>query len=161
MFSFKRPNTATVEPCVAIDLAQLTLNFDPRCALWIQNFIIDCTSLSARAEIRTSVFNRCNDATMRTRGSPSSAGVFNPRAVCGPRASFMRPGKSISQNTMRYEYWSLSHYYVFTGLTSRESASKIIAWRRYISPLYPLPPSLALSHSFSRHWGINLKQRFI
>ena len=34
----------------------------------------------------------------------SRAGVFNPRAACGPRASFMRPGKGISQNTMRYEY---------------------------------------------------------
>ena len=32
-----------------------------------------------------------------------------PRAACGPRASFVRPGKGISQNTMRYEYWSLSH----------------------------------------------------
>ena len=48
----------------------------------------------------------------------------------------------------------------FTRLTSWESASKIIAWRRNISPLYPLHPSLALSHSFSRHWGINLQQRY-
>ena len=32
------------------------------------------------------------------------ARVFNPR----PRACFVRPGKGISQNTMRYEYWSLS-----------------------------------------------------
>ena len=46
----------------------------------------------------------------------------------------------------------------FTRLASWESASKIIARRRDISPLYPLPP-LYLSHSFSRHWGINLKQR--
>ena len=53
---------------------------------------------------------------------------------------------------------------LFTRLTSWESASKIIAWCRNISPLYPLPPSLALSlsrsRSFSRHWGINLKQRY-
>ena len=27
-----------------------------------------------------------------------------PRAACGPRASFVRPGKGISQNKMRYEY---------------------------------------------------------
>ena len=27
-----------------------------------------------------------------------------PLAACGPRASFVRPGKSISQNAMRYEY---------------------------------------------------------
>ena len=27
-----------------------------------------------------------------------------PRAACGPLASFVRPGKGISQNTMRYEY---------------------------------------------------------
>ena len=26
------------------------------------------------------------------------------RAACGPRASFVRPGKGISQNTMRYKY---------------------------------------------------------
>ena len=32
------------------------------------------------------------------------AGVFNPRAACGPWASFVRPGKGISLNTMRYEY---------------------------------------------------------
>ena len=46
----------------------------------------------------------------------------------------------------------------FTRLTSWESARKIIAWYRNISPLYPLHPSLA--HSFSCHWGINLKQRY-
>ena len=27
-----------------------------------------------------------------------------PRAVCGPPGSFVRPGKAISQNIMRYEY---------------------------------------------------------
>ena len=27
-----------------------------------------------------------------------------PRAACGPRASFLLPGKDISQNTIRYEY---------------------------------------------------------
>ena len=32
-----------------------------------------------------------------------------PRAACVPWASFVRPGKGISQSTMRYEYWSLSH----------------------------------------------------
>ena len=48
-------------------------------------------------------------------------------------------------------------YYVFHE-TSWESASKIIARHRNISPFYPLLPSLALAHSFSRHWGINLKQ---
>ena len=31
-------------------------------------------------------------------------GVFNPRAAFGPRVSFVRPRKGISQNTMRYEY---------------------------------------------------------
>ena len=48
----------------------------------------------------------------------------------------------------------------FKSLTSWESASKTIAWHRNISPLYPLPPSLAHYHSFSRHWRINLKQRY-
>ena len=32
-----------------------------------------------------------------------------PRDSCGPPASFVRPGKVISQNITRYEYWSLSH----------------------------------------------------
>ena len=36
--------------------------------------------------------------------SAFKSGVFNPRAACGPRASFTLPGKGISQNTMRYEY---------------------------------------------------------
>ena len=38
-------------------------------------------------------------------------GVFKPRpaAACGPQASFMRPGKGIWQNTMRYEYWVTRH----------------------------------------------------
>ena len=29
-------------------------------------------------------------------------GVFNLQSTCGPRASFVRPRKDISQNTMRY-----------------------------------------------------------
>ena len=41
--------------------------------------------------------------------NPCKSGVFNPRPAFGPRASFVRPGKGISENTMRYEYWSLSH----------------------------------------------------
>ena len=45
------------------------------------------------------------------------------------------------------DYESQRSYYImfFTRLTSWQSASKIIARRRNISPLYPLPPSLALS----------------
>ena len=35
--------------------------------------------------------------------------LLNDSGLNGPRASFVRPGKGISQNTMRYEYWSLSH----------------------------------------------------
>ena len=52
---------------VTIDLAQLTMNFDQRvmfCAF--KHFIIDRTSQSAGAGIRTSIFNRCNDANVRT-----------------------------------------------------------------------------------------------
>ena len=33
-----------------------------------------------------------------------------PQAACGPPASFLQPGKAISQNMTRYEYLSLSHY---------------------------------------------------
>ena len=37
--------------------------------------------------------------------------------------------------------WSSSLTFMFfTRLTSWQSASKIIAWRRKIPPLYPLPP---------------------
>ena len=43
-----------------------------------------------------------NDITAFTeRFNP---GVFNPRATCGPPASFVLPGKGISQNKLRYEY---------------------------------------------------------
>ena len=31
-------------------------------------------------------------------------GLKQGSSTCGPRASFVRPGKGISQNTMRYEY---------------------------------------------------------
>ena len=36
---------------------------------------------------------------------PSSQGS----STSGPPASFVRPRKGISQNTVRYEYWSLNH----------------------------------------------------
>ena len=49
----------TIELCVAIDLAQLTMNFDRRYALCIQKFIKDRTSQSVSAGIRASIFNRC------------------------------------------------------------------------------------------------------
>ena len=51
-------------------------------------------------------------------------------------------------------------FFLSTRLSPWESACKIIARCGNISPLYPLPPSRALSHSFSRHWVINLKQRY-
>ena len=49
-----------VEPCVSKDLAQLTMKFDRRYALCIENFIIDRTSQLAGARIRASIFNRYN-----------------------------------------------------------------------------------------------------
>ena len=51
-------------------LAQLTMNLHRRYTLCIQNFITDRTSQSAGAEIRASIFNRCNESTVRTRGVP-------------------------------------------------------------------------------------------
>ena len=57
----------TVEPCVAMNLAQLTMNFDRRYVLAFKNFIADPTSQSAGAGIRTSIFDPYNDATARTR----------------------------------------------------------------------------------------------
>ena len=59
----------TVEPCVAINLAKLTMNFDRRYAL--KNFITDCTSQSVRAGIRASIFNCSNEATMKTEHASS------------------------------------------------------------------------------------------
>ena len=41
-----------------------------------KNFIIDQTSQSAGTGTRTSIFNRCNDATARTRESTTSACVM-------------------------------------------------------------------------------------
>ena len=37
-------------------------------------------------------------------GLEQGSSTRGPRAACGPRASFVRPGKCISHNTMRYEY---------------------------------------------------------
>ena len=36
-------------------------------------------------------------------GLDQGSSIRGPRAACGPRATFVRPGKGISQNTMRYE----------------------------------------------------------
>ena len=60
----------TAEPCVAIDLTQLTMNFDWRYTLCIQSFMTYRTSQSPVAEITASIFNRCSDATVRTREVP-------------------------------------------------------------------------------------------
>ena len=37
-------------------------------------------------------------------GLSQGSSTRGPRAACGPPASFVRPGKGISQNTMRYDY---------------------------------------------------------
>ena len=37
-------------------------------------------------------------------GLEHGSSTRGPRATCGPRASVVRPGKGISQNTMSYEY---------------------------------------------------------
>ena len=46
------------------------MNFDLRCALCIEKNYHRRTSQSAGAGIRVSVFNRCNNATVTTRGVP-------------------------------------------------------------------------------------------
>ena len=48
------------------DPAQLTMNFDRRYALYIQK-LYHCTPQSARVVIRASIFNHCNDASVKTR----------------------------------------------------------------------------------------------
>ena len=60
----------TIETCVAIDLVQMTKNFDHCDALCIQSFTVNCTSQSAGAGIRASILNRFNDTTVRTREVP-------------------------------------------------------------------------------------------
>ena len=37
-------------------------------------------------------------------GVEQGSSTRGPRAACGPPASFVRPGKGISESTMRYEY---------------------------------------------------------
>ena len=39
--------------------------------------------------------------------APKGIRLHQGSSACGPRASFVRPGKSISQNTMRYEILKL------------------------------------------------------
>ena len=46
------------------------MNFDRRYALYIHSFITGGISQSAGARIRAYIFNRCNDATVRTREVP-------------------------------------------------------------------------------------------
>ena len=41
---------------------------------------------------------------LHTMGLGQVSSTRGPRAACGPRMSFVRPGKGISQNTMHYEY---------------------------------------------------------
>ena len=60
------------------------------------------------------------------------------RAACGPRASFVCPGKGISQNTMRYEYWSLNNMTTgaqITHLRGNASVPHPLLWRNEASLL--------------------------
>ena len=59
-----------LEICGKWLLAQLTMNFDRRYAYAFKIFITDRTSQLAGAGIRSSFFNRSNDATMRTLEVP-------------------------------------------------------------------------------------------
>ena len=62
---------------LAIDLARLTVNVvigAMLCAL--KNFIIDRTTQSAGDRIRASIFNRCNEATVKSREVPLVLGSF-------------------------------------------------------------------------------------
>ena len=52
------------------------MNFDQCLFCALKNFITDCISQSTGTGIRVSIFNRCNDATVRTLGSPTSACVI-------------------------------------------------------------------------------------
>ena len=60
----------TVEPCVAIDLAQLSMNAIGTMFCVFENFITDRKSQFTGAGIRASIFNRCNYATVRSPEVP-------------------------------------------------------------------------------------------
>ena len=47
-------------------------------------------------------------------GLEQGSSTRGPRAAYDPPVSFVQPEDVISQNTMRYEYWSLRHYSEFT-----------------------------------------------
>ena len=72
---------------------------------WANRFRGGCVSIDngPRPERpRTST----NERSVKFMADALDQGSSNrgPRAACGPPASFVRPGKAISQNTMRYEY---------------------------------------------------------
>ena len=90
----------TVDPYLAVDLAQRTLNFDRRYALCIQklyhrpHFTIGGTGITA------SIFNRCNDVTVRTRGVlllHSSCDVITLSCTVGEIDSWKRKQKETGQ----------------------------------------------------------------
>ena len=66
------------------------MNFDQVFGLYIQNFITDRTSRPAGAGIRTSTFNRCNDAGMRTREVPLVHASCDVIALLRTNSGFMQ-----------------------------------------------------------------------
>ena len=76
------------------------MNCDRRYALCIQNFITDRTSPSEGAGIRTSIFNSCNDANMRTREVPIVQGFSTFSGPASPFSSTMSMPSSYRLNDL-------------------------------------------------------------
>ena len=80
-----------------VDLSKLTMNFDRRYALCIDNFIIDSTLQSAGTGIRAAIFNHCvmrrHYSIMYTQSLHAISGLIAVwrmgKLLCG-RPSFMR-----------------------------------------------------------------------
>ena len=74
----QRKDVLTFKSYAAIDLTQLTMNFDRRYALFIQKLYHGQHFELPGAGIRSAIFNRCNDATVSTREVPLTHKLYFP-----------------------------------------------------------------------------------
>ena len=70
------------------ELESSVMNFDRPCALSIQKLYHRRTSQSAGAGIRASIFNRCNDATVRTGEVPLVHATYDGITLSRTRKRF-------------------------------------------------------------------------
>ena len=141
---------------------------EKRFRLWIPSnkFMLQISGSLIRSKtLMELIFNPCGEF----RWSPEDpvSQIVSPHLYVGAPGIFsdlLRSVQMLKRDSGVENNGKLLHLFItimfFTRLTSWESACKIIAQHGKISSLYPLLPSLALSRSFTRHWGINLKQRY-